>query len=288
VGRRLARMRLARPPAVRPLLRSLVGAKRYPDGPFATGAPSPQAAIDLIPGGWASRLPLPGVRAGQAELFEDHRVDWAIEALGGVSGARCLELGPLEGGHSYMLERAGASQVVAVEANKDAYLKCLITKELLALQRCTFLCGEAICYLDATGDQFDICWCAGILYHMVEPVRLIDLISRRASRLYMWTHYYDATKLQGGEPKSRPFVNGQVADEVYMGFRHQLHRHEYGAATRLGGFWGGTRPHSNWLTLDGILGALEHFGWSEIQSQVDEGHPHGPAVNLVATRPDEA
>lgn len=276
-------MRLPRPRLVH-LRHALVRGEVHRGERFATGAPSPQTAVGAVSSAWASRLPLPGVTAGQAELFADARVDWAIDALGGVSGARCVELGPLEGGHSYMLEKAGASEVIAVEANKDAYLKCLIVKELLGLRNCSFLCGDAVEYLEATDDQFDVCWCAGILYHMVEPIRLIDIVSQRASRLYMWTHYYDAGKLPPDQPKGTPFARGQSSEAVYQGFRHRLHRHDYGVATRLRDFWGGTRAYSNWLTLEGIVGALEHFGWSGIRTQVDDDHPNGPAVNLVAVR----
>jgi hypothetical protein len=251
---------------------------------FVTAAPSPQTAIDAVSTGWASRLPLPGVSSGESELFTDPRVDWAIEELGGVSGARCVELGPLEGGHSYMLEKAGAGSVTAVEANRDAYLKCLIVKELFGLQRCSFLSGDVVEYLKATDEQFDVCWCAGILYHMVNPVQLIDLISQRASRLYMWTHYYDAAKLALSENKGRAFANSTTGEAVHKGYRHQLHRQDYGGTNGLRGFWGGTRPFSNWLTLEGLMGALEHFGWSEVRTEVDEDHPHGPSINLVAVR----
>jgi hypothetical protein len=224
------------------------------------------------------------VSSGAAELFTDPRVDWAIEALGGVSGANCVELGPLEGGHSHMLEQAGAGSVTAVEANRDAYLKCLIAKELLGLKRCSFLCGDAVEYLQATHEKFDVCWCAGILYHMVDPVELIDLTAQRASRLYMWTHYYDAAKLTPGEPKGRAFANGRTSEAVRDGYHHQLHRQDYGGTSGRRGFWGGTQPFSNWLTLEGLMGALEHFGWAEVRTQLDEDHPHGPAVNLVAVR----
>jgi hypothetical protein len=282
---RLVHVQLSRHRIV-PLLSALASGEMLKNGGerFVRGAPSPQTTIDAVSGTWASHLPLPGVRSGEVELFSDARVDWAIEALGGVNGARCVELGPLEGGHSYMLEKAGAVQVVAVEANKDAYLKCLVVKELLELQHCSFLCGDAAEYLKVTAEQFDVCWCAGILYHMVNPLELIDLVSQKASRLYMWTHYYDAAKLQTHESKGKPFASKQVSDTLYQGYRYQLHRHEYSFTTRLRGFWGGTQAYSNWLTLDGLLGALEHFGWSDIQTQVDEDHPHGPAVNLVALR----
>jgi hypothetical protein len=251
---------------------------------FVRDAPSPQGTIDAVSGAWASRLPLPGVSAGEAELFSDARVEWAIEELGGVSGANCVELGPLEGGHSYMLEQAGAAQVVAVEANRDAYLKCLVVKELLDLQHCSFLLGDAVEYLRTTERKFDACWCAGILYHMVNPIELIAVVSQTASRMYMWTHFYDAAKLQPHEPRGKPFTNKQVSEAVHEGYWHTLHRHEYSFTTRLRGFWGGTHAYSNWLTLPDLLGALEHFGFSDVRTQVDEDHPHGPAVNLVAMR----
>lgn len=251
---------------------------------FATSAPSAQTAVDAINSAWASRLPLAGVTSGHADLFTDVRVDWAIEQLGGVNGAECIELGPLEGGHSYMLQKAGAARVTAVEANMDAFLKCLIVKEIFELDSCRFLCGDAVEYLQTVEHRYDVCWCAGFLYHMVDPVQLIKLISERTSRLYIWTHYYDAAKLAVDEPKGKPFKNRVVTGSVCDGYRHQLYRHEYGNATRLLGFWGGTQPFSNWLTLPDLLEALEHFGWSDVRTQIVEDHPHGPCVNLTAIR----
>jgi hypothetical protein len=196
----------------------------------------------------------------------------------------CLELGPLEGGHSYMLEQAGAARIVAVEANRDAYLKCLIVKELLELRKCSFLYGDAMGYLETTDSHFDACWCAGILYHLVEPVRLIELVAQRAARLYMWTHYYDPARTAAGEPWHAAFAKEETLDCAYDGFSCRMYRHDYGPARALGRFWGGTRPYAYWLTLDDLLGALEHFGWTGVKMQLATEHPHGSAVNLVAVR----
>ena len=251
---------------------------------FATGAPDAQSALDSVTVAWASKVPVPGTTSGVAELFDDARARWALERLGSVEGARCVELGPLEGAHSYMLERAGAEHVTAVEANRDAYLKCLVVKELLGLGRCSFLCGDVTEFLRSTDEQFDLCWCAGILYHMVEPVELLELISTRARRLYIWTHYYDAAQLAPGQDKSRAFSAGVATRAQRAGFGYTLHRHDYGAATRFRTFWGGTRGFSNWLELEDLVGALEHFGWRDIETKLDETHPHGPAVDLVARR----
>jgi hypothetical protein len=247
---------------------------------FATGAPSAQAAIDAAPGAWASRLPLDGVRTGDSLLFDDDRITWGFDQLGGVDGRTVLELGPLEGGHSFMAQRGGAAHVTAVEANTEAFLKCLVVKEVLALDRCSFLCGEAIAFLESDDEQFDLCVASGILYHMVEPVRLLELISRRARRVFLWTHVYDETI--AGTPLAKRMGPPEPAE--HAGFRHRVHRHSYGLAPHLGGFWGGTRRYSNWLTKDDLIGALRHFGWDGIEIGFEEQHAHGPALALVATR----
>jgi Protein of unknown function (DUF1698) len=251
---------------------------------LVSAAPSPQQAIDAVPDSWASRFPPPlsHLRAGEATLFEDPRISWAFERLGGMQGKTVLDLGPLEGAHSYMAERAGASRVVGVEANRMAFLKCLVTKELLELRSCSFLCGEVIQYLSDAQEPVDVCIACGILYHMTEPVRLIDLISRSASQMIIWTHIYDEAAL------SNPNLAGKLsgAQEVdYNGFHHQVHRHSYGIDSRLGGFFGGTQPYSSWLPRAELMRALAHFGWKNIEVAFEElSHPNGPSLALVAER----
>jgi hypothetical protein len=254
-------------------------------GTFATAAPSPQTAIDAVPDAWASRFPPPleDLRAGEATLFQDDRITWGFQAHGGVQGRTVLELGPLEGAHSYMAQTAGASAVTAVEANSKAFLKCLVVKELLQLDRCSFLCGDALEFLGSGEEQFDLCIACGILYHMVEPVRLIDLISRRAGRLIMWTHFYDERALANRRLAKRL---GPAQAAEHEGFRHHVHRHRYGFDTRFAGFCGGTQPFSNWLPREDLLRALAHFGWRDVEVAFeDTSHPNGPALALVATKP---
>jgi hypothetical protein len=139
---------------------------------YTHAAPSPQAAIDIFKGEWTSQLPLPDLNSGSLPVFEDPRIEWAVAQMGGVKGKTVLELGPLEGGHTYMLERLGAKSVVAVEANARAYLKCLIVKELLGLERAQFLYGDFLEYLRQTSPKFDVCIASGVLYHMREPIEL--------------------------------------------------------------------------------------------------------------------
>lgn len=255
---------------------------------FVRSAPSPQAAVDAVADVWASRLPAPlqDVQVGEAGLFDDHRIHWAFERLGGVSGGSVLDLGPLEGGHCYMAQQAGAAKVVGVEANSKAFLKCLVAKELLGLDRCSFLCGETTQYLRSSEESFDLCIACGILYHMVNPIELIDLISQRASRLFLWTHVYtdDALQNPGLAPKLGP--HRQID---YNGHSYEVVSHNYGTDNRVAGFFGGVASHSNWITRSSLMDALRNFGWQDIEISYDEPfHQNGPALALVAVRGDTA
>lgn len=248
-------------------------------------APSAQAAVDLFAKEWASRLPPPltGVQAGTIALFEDERIAWAIDALGGVEGQSVVELGPLEGGHTFMLSRAGAASVVAVESNGRAYMKCLVVKEVLGLDRVSFLLGDAVAYLRLSDEPFDLCVASGILYHMPEPAKLIAAISARAGRLVLWTHYYDADIARVNPLMRRKMTRHREA--THDGFRHTLYEHRYGTSLRFAGYCGGTQTTSNWLSRDDLLACLAHYGWVDVQTAFEQrDHPHGPCLALVARK----
>ncbi|HEV2781734.1 MAG TPA: DUF1698 domain-containing protein [Actinophytocola sp.] len=251
---------------------------------YVTSAPSPQNAVDVFAGEWSSRLPAPldGVRAGSIPLFEDDRVEWALGRLGDLTDRRVLELGPLEGGHSYLLERAGA-MVTAVEAQTRAYLKCLIAKELLDLHRVRFLLGDFVEFLRSTEETYDVVFASGVLYHMRNPVETLELISTVADQLFLWTHVYDEAVVNGSELLAPRFSTHERATQA--GLEHTLHRFNYESALRLKGFCGGSARYSNWLTRADLFAALTHFGWRIEAVGFDQpDHPHGPALALVARR----
>lgn len=254
-----------------------------PRGRFEHRPPSAQTAVDAAPGLWASRFPPPleDVVAGDAPLFEDERIRWGLDRVGGVAGERVLEIGPLDGGHTTMAHVAGAARIVAVEANRDAFLKCLVVKELFGLDRASFQCGDAIAYLEASDERFDVCLASGVLYHLAEPVRLIELLAARATRLILWTHVYDAGAVAAAG-RSRRFDAPRAAE--HAGFAYTAHRHRYGVGPRLAGFWGGTRPYSTWLERDDLLRALAHFGFADVEVAFEETRAHGPCLALVARR----
>ncbi|HEX5501638.1 MAG TPA: class I SAM-dependent methyltransferase [Thermomicrobiales bacterium] len=253
---------------------------------YVRAAPSPQHVLDIFAGEWASRLPAPldTLRAGTVPLFEDARITWGAEQFGGFAGKTVLELGPLEGAHTAMLARLGAASITAIEANTRAYLKCLIVKELLDLQGAHFLCGDFVEYLRTNRQRFDVAVANGVLYHMPNPVEVLALLARATDRLLLWTVYYDEEILARSPHIARRFAGSAPAE--HDGFRYTRHRYEYREALIVEGFCGGAHPFSHWLSRDDILGALRHFGLSDIAINFDHpDHPSGPAFALVAQRP---
>jgi hypothetical protein len=256
-------------------------------GQYVGSRPDWQNALDIFRGEWASRLPgaWGALEAGEIPLFEDTRVQWAIDQLGGVTDKTVLELGALEGGHTYMLEQRGAASIVAIEANTRAYLRCLIVKELMELRRARFLCGDFVQYLRTGPGPFDFCLASGVLYHMTDPVELLRLVGLATPRVYLWTHYYDEDLVRRNPALVGKFTERSRAERA--GFAHTLHRYDYQAAARVPGFCGGPAPSSHWMTRDDILGCLRHLGWTDIRVGFEmPDHPHGPCFAIVATRTD--
>lgn len=242
---------------------------------YISAAPSHQNAIDLFRGEWASRLPGP-YESGEHDLFNDSRISWLVNELGGVQDMNVLDCGPLEGGHTYALEHAGAD-VLGVEANTRAFLRCLVAKEVLAM-RSRFQLGDFLALLRSPA-RFDLIVASGVLYHLTNPVDAIALAAQATDRLYLWTHYFDRDHLSPTLRFDEPHT------ETVRDFRHTLHRQHY--QSRLGnrGFFGGAHDTSCWLERSDLLNALAFFGFDDVRVQFDHqvAEP-GPSIALLARR----
>jgi hypothetical protein len=247
---------------------------------FEQRAPAPQNAIDIFRDHWASDLSkvVPGVTSGSAQCFRDARPAAAFKHIGGdcvARGARILELGPLEGGHTYQFEQFGAAEIIAVEANVEAYLKCLIVKELLGLRRARFLLGDFAEYLRQDQGRYDLIFCSGVLYHMPDPVELIRLMAARTDLISVWTHYHT--------PESWPSTVPEAVN--YDGETYVYHRRVYAADHDCGTFWGGNKSTACLLSRDDLMRAFRHYGF--VHHDVDAeslDHPYGPCLTVTFRR----
>lgn len=257
---------------------------------YSKVAPDPQNAVDLFKDSWTTNFPEPytHVKAGRLSLFEDARIAWAAEQLGGFEGKSVLELGPLEGVHTYLLEKQGAESILAIEANSQAYLKCLVVKEMFNLQRSRFLLGDFMPYLRNTQERFDAIVASGVLYHMRHPVELIASMARVTDQIFLWTHYFDPDVVAQSPELAARFPS-EKKTVTYRGFEHTVYRQEYLTTLDWKGYCGGVTSHSLWLNRHDILACLEHFGFDDIRIGFEDPQNFaGASFAVTATRTDPA
>ena len=239
---------------------------------FVTCLPSHQNAVDLFD--WVSKIPVEGLKSGDMYLFyrdRDQRPQMVVDVLGSIEGFDVLELGPLEGAHSYQLDQLGAKSILAIEANPEQYLKCLIAKEILS-HKVKFLLGDFNAYMEASDRMFDLIFACGMLYHMPDPIHTLYLISQHSPRTFIWTHYIDESNV--GRLKAKQVqIHGFECDYYEVYYDEQSHSRG----------WAGVKPSANRLKKDDILRALKHFRFDNVVVTEDTpDHPGGPAFSVVA------
>jgi SAM-dependent methyltransferase len=253
---------------------------------YINKAPSAQNILDMFNGEWSSSLPLDfGLKTtpGYAPLFEDSRIDWAEHMFDGFIDKRCLELGPLEAGHSYMLQKKGAAQIIAIESNSRAFLKSLCVKEVLGLDKLSLKYGDFRAFFQESNELFDIIIASGVLYHMTDPLQLINQISHVSDKVFLWTHYYDPEIIN-----SKPELKSKFGKLEYVkkdGLYYQWIEQFYKEALNWNGFCGGSALSSRWLTRNSIIDKLKNCGYNQIDIS-DEviDHPNGPCFSVCAQR----
>jgi hypothetical protein len=248
---------------------------------FERRAPTHQTAIDIFSGKWACDISelTAAVTGGEARLFTaDTRPRMLADRFGRsgrLDGMSVLELGPLEGAHTYQLERLGAKSIVAIEANVEAFLKCLVMKEILELRVAKFMLGDFMEYLTNTREEYDVVMCSGVLYHMEDPIRLIRGIANTTQKCFVWTHYFDPEHYPGPARELR-------YDSRYPRIKMYTLTYEDMEYER---FWGGNRPIAVWLDRGDIINAFTDAGFTSIEILEDSpNHPNGACFTFAATR----
>lgn len=243
---------------------------------FVTGdearAPSQQNAIDLIPG-WNSRFPDElHLQAGTIPLYSDPRMAWAIDQFGNLEGRQVLELGPLEAGHTSMLATAGA-KIDAIEANKLAFLKCLIAREAYGLKNTRFLLGDFVSWLENCDKTYDFIIACGVLYHMREPLRLLSAIANRTNAVYIWTVFVSDSSMK---------------PSLCVPFRgEKIHLYERGYGKHGPEFCGGPVDHPRWMRRDDLMTALRLLGFDQLTVTHETGtlsRERLPTLSVYAVR----
>ena len=251
---------------------------------YVAGMPSRQNAIDAVPGWTGAMPPETGLKAGQANLFADSRIHWLLRECFDVRDKTVLELGPLEGSHTLMIDRAFPASIDAIEANALAFLRCLITKEVLWVSRANFYLGDFTKWLENTEKHYDLVIASGVLYHSADPVHLLEMIGRRADAVFLWTHYFDEEAMPRGDLRRVPFSEA-VETRVSHGVTVRLHERSYYKAWRDPSFCGGLQDRHFWIDRADILNLLAAMGFSRVLIADEQpDHVNGPSFSVFAQR----
>ena len=249
---------------------------------FIQTTPSPQNVVDLFDGEWSTTMSADVgavARPGHADLFRDGRITWANEVLGPMRDLDILELGPLEGAHSWMLEQLGAASITAIEANSRAFLKCLCIKELMGMSRVRFKLGNFIPYLQRC-RSYDVIIASGVLYHMTDPIQLLDLITAKTNKLLIWTHYFNSTVVSERADREQFAMPAPLSGSVYRGSKRLYPE----VALTWKGFSGGSESYATWLERESLLKYFTDRGFETAINFDQLDHQNGPALALCARK----
>lgn len=174
-----------------------------------------------------------------------------------------LELGSLEGGHSFGLARdSDIERILAIEGRTVNIERAQFVGRLLGVDKVRFIEANLENIELADYGKFDAVFCSGLLYHLPAPWKLIAQCARASSNLFIWTHYA-----------------GDAETTIVHGFKGKWYR-ESGFRDPLSGL----SQESFWPTLDCLKAMLAQEGFTGIHVVEDQAeHPHGPAVTLAAT-----
>jgi SAM-dependent methyltransferase len=200
---------------------------------------------------------------GAISAVGDQRLDQFFRYA--AAAETILELGALEGAHSFILaQHPGVKRVVALEGREANLRKARFVQELLQIGNVEFAQAN-LEHADLRGfGNFDAIFCCGLLYHLPEPRKLIEQCPSIAPLLFIWTQYAAENE----------------ADDVGRGLRGKIYV-EGGADEPLSGM----SATATWLTLDSIRAVLAASGYESVEIIHDDpGHANGPAVTIGARR----
>lgn len=249
---------------------------------YETKEPSNQNIFNRFKGNFATIFP--GVdTGGYSNLSNDNRIHWC-NSLFNFKNKKILECGPLELGHSFMMNKFGAENIKAIENNWYCYLKCLAVKEAFKLNNIDLLFGDVIEYLKKSNDKYDFVLCSGILYHLINPIELIHLISKVTDNVFIWTHVFDKNS---EILKKRNIVQSEIKydQEVYKGGRNQYS--DNGQSKLESIYCGGKFKISFWIDENDLYKGLKKYGFINIKKNnelSDYNHEAGPCISIFASK----
>jgi SAM-dependent methyltransferase len=98
----------------------------------------------------------------------------------GFAGKRLVDLGCLEGGYAVEFARAGF-EALGIEVRASNFENCRRVKAGTNLPNLSFACDDVLNL--ANYGSFDVVFCCGVLYHLDQPRKFVELIAQVCRRV---------------------------------------------------------------------------------------------------------
>jgi SAM-dependent methyltransferase len=209
---------------------------------------------------------------------EDQRIKYITYFLD-LRGLRTLELGPLEGHTSVLLEKMGVRENIAIEARTENMRKCARIKEKYGLANTTFIQQNIEDLYNGReqpnySGKFDLVICLGVLYHVPNPAKALEWCCTQSNNLFLGTHYVEEEDLWR-------YPAGGFAEEAFQ-YRGEVYRAmrcvEGGQADPVSGM----SPSSFWLYEADLLTMLRNCGYNTISVLGKDLQNSTPHITILA------
>ena len=132
-------------------------------------------------------------------------------------------------------------------------------------------------------ETFDLIVACGVLYHMNEPIKLIENMCAHSNAVLIWTHYFDEDVIRANEHLSKKFAP-TVETVEFEGRSIELCEQSYLTDPDWKGYAGGMEKNSFWIRRTSIIEAFAACSFDVSVGPEHPNHPHGPAFTFVARR----
>lgn len=171
--------------------------------------------------------------------------------------ARIADLGSLEGGYAVHFARAGY-EVLGIEGQPENFARCQWVADRVGLENLSFV-QDDVRNVAAYGE-FDAVLCAGLLYHLDQPVEFLHLLGRLTRRaLILSTNH---ATVEGGELEVyAPGLSAELSE--HEGRRGRWFEEQPSPWSSVG------NSRSFWLERGDLLRSLVEAGFPTVFQQFD-------------------
>jgi len=177
-----------------------------------------------------------------------------------LKNKKVIEFGPLECGNTILLEKMGASYILAVEGHLENYIRACVIKNIYELNRTKIVYNDAMA-VDGQYGSFGIAFVAGLLYHLDRPDIFLRNIARFSDELILSTHI------------AGPDSPSPDAREIYI--RHDGHTYRGKRYAEFSGPNSGLSSYSFWLYREDLLRMIEDAGYDNVNILSESRDPGG-------------